>query len=395
MSGELDGERRTELLRVEPARPDQAVLQRAGEVLRQGGLVAFPTETVYGLGADALNPLAVRRIFAAKGRPADNPLIVHVAEREMLQGLVSGLPGVGRALMDRFWPGPLTLVLPKGERVPEEVTAGLPSVGIRMPDHDVALGLIAAAGVPVAAPSANRSGRPSPTTAAHVWEDLQGRVEVILDGGPTGVGVESTVVDVTGPVPVLLRPGGLPVEEIERVVGRVAIDPALRGQKVDRPRAPGMKYRHYAPRAPLTLVMPGTGRGPGEIAPVAWRILQERVSQERAAAGPAAPVGLLALAENLPRHRQAAADAGLPFTVCDLDRQPAFPPSSAPAGRVLALEVGPWAEPARLAVRLFAALRWFDAAGVKAIIAEGIPPSGLGFAVMNRLRKAATVVVEA
>ncbi|HHW13844.1 MAG TPA: threonylcarbamoyl-AMP synthase [Firmicutes bacterium] len=381
---------RTELLRVEPARPDQAALQWAGEVLRQGGLVAFPTETVYGLGADALNPRAVRRIFAAKGRPADNPLIVHVAEREMLQGLVSGIPAVGRALMDRFWPGPLTLVLPKGERVPDEVTAGLPSVGIRMPDHDVALGLIAAAGVPVAAPSANRSGRPSPTTAAHVWEDLQGRVEIILDGGPTGVGVESTVVDVTGSVPVLLRPGGLPVEEIELVAGRVAVDPALQGKKVDRPRAPGMKYTHYAPRAPLTLVAPGPGSGPAEVAAAAWRTVRELVAE-----GPSVPVGLLALAENLSRHRQTAAAAGLPFTCCDLAQEPPLQAPPPPAAGILALEAGPWAQPSRMAVRLFAALRWFDAAGVKAIVAEGIAPSGLGFAVMNRLRKAASVVMEA
>lgn len=398
---------RTKFLPVDPAHPAPGILAEAGAVLRQGGLVAFPTETVYGLGANALDSAAVGRIFAAKGRPSDNPLIVHVADRESLTGLVSEVPAVGQALIEEFWPGPLTLVLPKTGRVPDEVTAGLPTVAVRMPDHDVALGLIAAAGVPVAAPSANRSGRPSPTTAAHVWEDLAGRVEIILDGGPAGVGVESTVVDVTGQAPMVLRPGGLSLEELRRVAGEVGLDPALSGRNTDRPRAPGMKYTHYAPQAPLTLVAPGPGAGPGEVGRTAWaavRALRSAAagSPARPAGAPAAarrvdrvglarPVGLLALSENLPLHRQAAAAAGL--RLVEIGLQIGFPNGA--AGEVVLLEAGPAASPEQVAVRLFAALRRFDEARVAAIVAEGISEERLGFAVMNRLRKAATHTLEA
>jgi L-threonylcarbamoyladenylate synthase len=348
-------------------------------------LVAFPTETVYGLGANAFDPAAVRRIFAAKGRPVDNPLIVHVADPDSLADLVTEVPEVGRRLMAAFWPGPLTLVLPKTDRVPPEVTAGLPSVAVRMPDHDVALGLIAAAGVPIAAPSANRSGRPSPTTAAHVREDLDGRIEVILDGGPTGVGVESTVVDVTGPGPTLLRPGGVPLEDLRRVVGEVAVDPGLSGEGVERPKAPGMKYTHYAPQAPLTLLAPAPGVDPGRTGEAAWAAVRERLDR----VGPGGVVGLLALAENLEVHAREAASAGIPWTLGRLSDEP-----GRPAAGVLTLEAGPAAQPERVAGRLFAALRWFDGAGVAAIIAEGTDPAGLGFAVMNRLRKAASAVRE-
>ncbi|MGE5554121.1 MAG: L-threonylcarbamoyladenylate synthase [Betaproteobacteria bacterium] len=378
----------TKVVRVDPDHPAPAALAEAGKVLRQGGLVAFPTETVYGLGANALDPAAVGKIFIAKGRPADNPLIVHVAERESLAELVADVPEVGRALMDQFWPGPLTLVLPKSAQVPGGVTAGLPTVAVRMPDHEVALGLIAAAGVPVAAPSANRSGRPSPTTAAHVWEDLQGRVELILDGGPTGVGVESTVVDVTGSVPALLRPGGVGLEELRRVAGEVAVDPALSGKGVEHPRSPGMKYKHYAPQAPLMLIEPGPASSPERVGEAAWQAVQEQL-----AAAPGHAVGLLALRENLPHHRHAAAAAQVPFYAVQPVHaaQPGLGVQT-PATGVIALESGSANDPAAIANRLFAALRWFDAAGVAAIVAEGIAPDGLGFAVMNRLRKAATAV---
>ncbi|MDI6869750.1 MAG: L-threonylcarbamoyladenylate synthase [Bacillota bacterium] len=374
---------KTRVVRVDPVHPAPGALREAGEVLRGGGLVAFPTETVYGLGADALNPAAVRRIFAAKGRPGDNPLIIHVADRESLAGLVKEVPEAARALMDRFWPGPLTLVLPKAELVPDEVTAGLATVAVRMPNHRVALGLIAAAGVPVAAPSANRSGRPSPTTAAHVWEDLGGRVEFILDAGPTGVGVESTVVDLTGPRPVVLRPGGLALEDLRQVAGEVTVDPALLGREVDRPRSPGLKYTHYAPKAPLTLIEPGPGVAPQVVGEAAWRAVREVL-----AASPHKPVGLLFLRENLPRHREAASATATAFLLAELNQDAGAPPAT-----VLALEAGPATDPAQVASRLFAALRWFDAAGVAAIVAEGISPEGLGFAVMNRLRKAAGAVV--
>ncbi|MEW6048828.1 MAG: L-threonylcarbamoyladenylate synthase, partial [Bacillota bacterium] len=238
----------TRVVKVDPHHPDAEVLRQAGRVIRDGGLVAFPTETVYGLGADALSDRAVQRIFEAKGRPADNPLIVHVASVEAVGDLAFPDPfGRWEMLARRFWPGPLTLVLPCRPVVSRAVTAGLGTVAIRMPRHAVALGLIDAAGRPVAAPSANRSGRPSPSSASHVLEDLDGRIEWVLDGGPTGVGVESTVLDLCGEVPVVLRPGGVGLEALTDALGEVK----LAGEEVapgEAPRSPGLKYRHYAPR---------------------------------------------------------------------------------------------------------------------------------------------------
>ena len=231
-------------------------LAEAAAVLRSGGLVAFPTETVYGLGGNALDEDAARKIYAAKGRPSDNPLIAHISCAADLAPLVKEIPMAGRKLMEAFWPGPLTMIFPKSGRVPYGTTGGLDTVAVRMPDDPVAGRLIALAGVPVAAPSANTSGRPSPTTADHVWQDMNGRIDMIIDGGPVGIGVESTIVDVSSPVPSVLRPGAITMEMLREVLGEVTIDPAILGpMKEDiRPKAPGMKYRHYAPRAELTLV---------------------------------------------------------------------------------------------------------------------------------------------
>lgn len=231
-------------------------LAEAAAVLRSGGLVAFPTETVYGLGGNALDEDAARKIYAAKGRPSDNPLIAHISCAADLAPLVKEIPVAGRKLMEAFWPGPLTMIFPKSGRVPYGTTGGLDTVAVRMPDDPVAGRLIALAGVPVAAPSANTSGRPSPTTADHVWQDMNGRINMIIDGGPVGIGVESTIVDVSSPVPSVLRPGAITMEMLREVLGEVTIDPAILGpMKEDiRPKAPGMKYRHYAPRAELTLV---------------------------------------------------------------------------------------------------------------------------------------------
>ncbi|RKO65619.1 L-threonylcarbamoyladenylate synthase [Desulfofundulus salinus] len=352
---------RTAYWRVDPARPDPGIMARAGLILRQGGLVAFPTETVYGLGANALDALAVARIFEAKGRPQDNPLIVHVADRETVGRLACRVPASAGKLMDAFWPGPLTLVLPAADTIPRQVTAGLDSVGIRMPAHPVALALIAAAGVPVAAPSANLSGRPSPTTAEHVLQDLNGRIEVILDGGPAGVGLESTVLDLTGDVPVILRPGGITREELEKVIGEVRVDPGIdgvpdRGSPAGefRPRSPGMKYRHYAPRAPLVLVE-------GEPERVAARL--KGLAESYLSRG--WRVGILATAETAGEYKE---------------------------GQVV---VAGWRkDPATIASRLFGALRRFDELGVDIILAEGIEPRGMGLAVMNRLRRAADNRIE-
>ena len=333
-------------MHTELCQADEASIRRAAALLRAGELVAFPTETVYGLGADALNGEAAARIFAAKGRPADNPLIAHIAGESGLAGLIAGEPcACARKLMRAFWPGPMTLIFPKSPRVPREVTAGLDTVAVRMPSHPVARALIRAAQTPIAAPSANRSGRPSPTTAAHVLEDMEGRIPLILDGGPCEVGLESTVVDVTGARPRILRPGGITLEMLEGVVGFVDVDEGVlhQLQAGSQARSPGMKYKHYAPKGEVTIVT-----GP--------RAAQEIARLYDAADGRAA---ILAFSQ---------ADYG--------------------ARRVYRLKNAPG--------ELFAALRQLDEDGMETIYAEDVPTTGVGLAVMNRLMRAAAFrVVEA
>ena len=333
-------------MHTELCQADDASIRRAAALLRAGELVAFPTETVYGLGADALNGEAAARIFAAKGRPADNPLIAHIAGENGLAGLIAGEPcACARALMRAFWPGPMTLIFPKSPRVPREVTAGLDTVAVRMPSHPVARALISAAQTPIAAPSANRSGRPSPTMAAHVLEDMEGRIPLILDGGPCEVGLESTVVDVTGARPRILRPGGVTLEMLEGVVGDVDVDEGVlhQLQAGSQARSPGMKYKHYAPKGEVTIVT-----GP--------RAAQEIARLYDAADGRAA---ILAFSQ---------ADYG--------------------ARRVYRLKNAPG--------ELFAALRQLDEDGMETIYAEDVPTTGVGLAVMNRLMRAAAFrVVEA
>lgn len=333
-------------MHTELCQADDASIRRAAALLCAGELVAFPTETVYGLGADALNGEAAARIFAAKGRPADNPLIAHIAGESGLAGLIAGEPcACARKLMRAFWPGPMTLIFPKSPRVPREVTAGLDTVAVRMPSHPVARALIRAAQTPIAAPSANRSGRPSPTTAAHVLEDMEGRIPLILDGGPCEVGLESTVVDVTGARPRILRPGGVTLEMLEGVVGDVDVDEGVlhQLQAGSQARSPGMKYKHYAPKGEVTIVT-----GP--------RAAQEIARLYDAADGRAA---ILAFSQ---------ADYG--------------------ARRVYRLKNAPG--------ELFAALRQLDEDGMETIYAEDVPTAGVGLAVMNRLMRAAAFrVVEA
>lgn len=340
----------TEVVKV-PVNPeaDHPGLVRAAAILRRGGLVAFPTETVYGLGADGLNEGAVRRIFAVKGRPADNPLILHLAGWEEALPLVAEWPEAAARLAEAFWPGPLTMVLRRRPQVPAVVSAGLPTVAVRVPAHPVALALIRCARVPIAAPSANASGRPSPTEAAHVLADLGDGVEMILDAGPTEIGVESTVVDLTAAVPRLLRPGGVSVAALESVLGRIGLD--LTGADLERPLAPGMKYRHYAPRAPMRIVVGETE----------------------------------AVRRFLAREMEAAAAAG---------RRVAFLVHSDTAAVLggtegLVFDLGPRGRAEIAAKRLFALLRACDEAGAEAILAEAEEEEGLGLAVMNRLRKAA------
>ena len=339
-----------------PERADEGV-REAASVLASGGVVAFPTETVYGLGGDARSDAAVERIFAAKGRPADNPLIVHVAAAGEAEALAAAIGPAERRLMDAFWPGPLTLVLPaRPGAVSARVTAGLDTVAVRVPGHELARRLIAAAGCPVAAPSANRSGRPSPTRADHVLADLSGRIDGVLDGGPTGVGVESTVVRVMDGAAHVLRPGGVTAEQLAAALGglaRVASPPEAgdaAASDAGAPRSPGVKYSHYAPQGVMVVVAGGA----------AARIraaVQAAADAERARG---ARVGILACDENAGAYR---ADA--------------------------VLGLGPRAEPERAAQALYAALRECDALGIDRIFAEGYPERGLGAALMNRMRKAA------
>lgn len=347
---------RARRVQVDPRAPDIGAIQEAASLLASGGLVAFPTETVYGLGADALNADAVGRIFEAKGRPADNPIIVHIAEARDVEALAIDVPPAAHALIARWWPGPLTLVLPARESVPEVTRGGLPTVAVRMPSHPVALALIRASRCPVAAPSANRSGRPSPTSAQHVVEDLGDAVDLILDGGPTPVGVESTVLDLTGPVPVLLRPGGVGLEALEDAVGRIAVAGAAAGARDTGSmlaRSPGTRYRHYAPRARVVLIDAPAADGAAQVAAVVRGLWEQGLR-----------VGVMVTAETAP---------------------------AVPAGAVVRV-MGPRGDTATIASNLFAQMRELDEAGLDAIVAEGIEEEGVGRAVMDRLRRAAGVV---
>ena len=332
------------ITRLLPAEAD-AILE-GGKLLRDGALVGFPTETVYGLGANALNENAVRAIFVAKGRPQDNPLIVHVADARDAENLCHVSP-IARKLMDAFWPGPLTLVMPKKDIVPDVTSAGLSSVGVRCPAHPVALALIRAAGVPVAAPSANTSGRPSPTKAEHVLEDMQGLIPLILDGGDCEVGVESTVLSVTGDVPVILRPGKVTRDEIARVAGDCLIaDSVMRPLHAgEEAPSPGMKHRHYAPKGNMTIVQ---GADADKVAKLLAKLYDE--------------------SEN----------------ACILCHESLLPEM----GNRNALSLG--ATPEETARVLFALLRSMDHTQVSRIICQGWETGGVGLAVMNRMARAAS-----
>jgi L-threonylcarbamoyladenylate synthase len=334
---------RTEIL---PATEEH--IARAAAVIRAGGLVAFPTETVYGLGADALNEDAARKIFLAKERPADDPLIVHIASASQLPQLARQIPQRAWDLIERFWPGPLTLVLPKTERVPTVTTGGLDTVAVRMPSHPVAKRLIELSAVPIAAPSANRFGRPSPTIAKHVWEDLHGRIDLILDGGPTPIGVESTVLDLTVDPPMVLRPGGVTLEELRAVLGDVQMLDAAHTEAAKR--SPGTRSRHYAPRAQVLLVEQGAAEA-----------ALKGLSGKR--------VGVLVyLTRSLSVYGEGQGEV------------------RGAGGEVIIIQM-----PRSLkayARRLFAALRELDEQGVDVIVVEKLQERGLGRAIMDRLRRA-------
>ena len=336
---------KTEHFSIDDPAAQRDEVARAAEIVRDGGLLAIPTETVYGLGANALDGQAVRRVFQAKGRPQDNPLIIHVPSADWLSRYCVDVPETAYHLAERFWPGPLTMILRRDPIVPDETTGGLDTVGVRCPRHPVTLAIISAADVPIAAPSANTSGRPSCTTAADVREDMDGKIEGIVDGGPCQVGVESTIVDLTVTPPQLLRPGGLPLEDLQAVLGEIKVDKAVTGLlgPGEKPRAPGMKYRHYAPKAPVTVV---TGRP--------WRSAAYLINAVRPGDG----------------------------VIVFEEYRDLFP------GCVVE-SLGFSDDKAEQARRVFDALRAFDATGVGEIYAQCPDEGGLGLAVANRLKKAA------
>lgn len=326
-------------------------IQRAGDILRRGGLVAIPTETVYGLAANALDGEAVKKIYQAKGRPSDNPLIVHISRFSQLAPLVREVPESAQKLAAAFWPGPLTIILPKSDVIPRQTSGGLDTVAVRCPSHPTARAVIDAAEVPLAAPSANLSGRPSPTTAQHVAEDMNGRIEMILDGGPVEIGLESTIIDVTGEIPLILRPGAISLEQLRRTAGAGDWDPAILGKPDEnlRPKAPGMKYRHYAPQAELTIV---TGLPEAVAAKIGALAAEKQREGFR--------VGILCPEESRERY-----DAALVKTV------------------------GTRAHEETIAHNLYRCLREFDQEKAEFVYSEAFADGPLGEAIMNRLVKAA------
>ncbi len=348
----------TEIVQIDSYHPESAIIERAAEMIRGGDVVVFPTETVYGLGADALQPSALERIFAAKGRPFSDPLIVHIAEEQTLERLTTSVPESARRLAEVFWPGPLTMILPRSPLVPLLVTAGLETVAVRMPRHPVALALIRAAGTPIAAPSANRFMHVSPTTAQHVYADLHGRVPLILDGGPCEVGVESTVLNMCAPVPTILRPGGVSIEALRRVLPNVQLATPQRASSSESDpdnavqyASPGQMLTHYAPTVPLLLF-------DGSVAAMCSTMLAEakrRVEQgER--------VGILVADDDIPVFQESGA---------------------------VVHSLGDATDPQKVASSLFAGLRQLENAGVQVILCRNFDASGLGLAIRDRLLKAA------
>ncbi len=329
-------------------REGQQAISEAANLLKQQEVVAFPTETVYGLGADATSNQAVSNIFAAKGRPSDNPLIVHLASPEQIGEYVTTITPIAKKLIEAFMPGPLTIILTSNGKIAENVTAGLDTIGIRIPDHRVARALLAETNLPVAAPSANTSGKPSPTSAVHVYNDLNGKIAGIIDGGPTGVGLESTVVDCTMEVPVVLRPGGITQEQLEEVTGALVLDHSIK--KEDQPKAPGMKYNHYEPEVPLYLV-------DGDVTFFQSQIDQLELEGKK--------VGVMVSEELV---------ANLTTSHMKI--------------------IGTQADLTTVAVHLYDTLRSFNKTDVDVILSEVYPKAGVGEAIMNRLEKAASQLIK-
>lgn len=340
----------TKLIRMDDKHIDAVHIKEAGNIIKEGGLVAFPTETVYGLGGDALNPLSSEKIYRAKGRPSDNPLIVHIADMADLDAIVREVPESAKKLAEAFWPGPLTMILHKSDIVPYETTGGLDTVAVRMPVHPVAKELIRASGGYVAAPSANRSGRPSPTLAKYVTEDMNGRVEMIIDGGDVEIGLESTIVDLTTEEPIILRPGYITRQMLEQVLYKVSEDSTMmRDDSGQAPKAPGMKYRHYAPKGDLTIVVGDTSH--------VVEYINTQMEKARTEHKKTGVIGTDATVSEY--HADVCKSAG--------DRN----------------------DEKTIARELYRILREFDDEDVEIIYAESFDTSGIGQAIMNRLLKAA------
>lgn len=346
---------KTEIIDVSSDRIQKDTIKHIAKTIQDGGTVAFPTETVYGLGANALDTKAIQKIFEAKGRPSDNPLIVHIAEITQVETLAKDIPVMAYRCMERFWPGPLTLVLKKRDAVPQMVTGGLDTIAIRIPNHPLALAILKESKVPVAAPSANLSGKPSPTIAQHVIEDLNGRVDVIIRGGEAKVGLESTVLDMTCDPPMMLRPGGVLPEQLVEVCGQISMSPSLLRElnPGEVAKSPGMKYKHYAPKAQVIVVC-------GDPKKQVEKICELRERLEKSGK----KVGILATTESLQYYTSNC------------------------------INMGSALHPEEMASNLFQRLRKFDELGIEVILSESIEEKGMGLAVMNRLLKASGYTIE-
>lgn len=341
---------KTKIIQIDKNQLNMGIIKEAGDILKKGGLVAFPTETVYGLGANALDEQASGKIYEAKGRPSDNPLIVHIARLEDLHKITARIPEIAYKIADKYWPGPLTMIFEKNDIVPDGTTGGLASVAVRMPGDAAARALITAGGGYIAAPSANTSGRPSPTTAQHVEEDLSGKIELIIDGGSVEIGLESTIIDMTVHPPMILRPGAVTQEMLEELIGEVVMDKGVMdADSKEAPKAPGMKYRHYAPNAKLYIIE-------GAQAEVIFKINELTLNSQKEGK----KVGIIGTEESMFQYKQGTVKS-----------------------------IGTRADETTIASRLYAVLRDFDADKVDVIYSESFVSEGIGSAVMNRLLKAA------
>jgi len=338
---------KTEIVKINKKDMDENLINKAAHIIHNGGVVAFPTETVYGLGADGLNKRAVEKIFKAKTRPSDNPLILHISSIDELFPLVQEVPDLAYRLIEKFWPGPLTLILKKSKQVPDIITAGLDTVAVRMPDHPIASSLIATAKRPIAAPSANISGRPSPTRAEHVVEDMMGKIDMIIDGGETGVGLESTVLDLSSSTPTILRPGGVTYEELKKVLPNLGQDESII-EPDETPLSPGQKYRHYAPKAEMHLYI-------GDLEKIIETINKDSLQL----IGQGKKVGIMATEESKAGYKKGIVKV-----------------------------VGSRKKMETIANNLFKTIREFDKEDVDIILAEGVGLDNIGTAIMNRMIKA-------